>query len=69
MGVNSEQHCLTQKTRPEMHREVRATTNFSQEFEFKARVEGRLGRKVEETALGIRPSSSSRKKNGTLKCA
>jgi hypothetical protein len=35
MEVNSEQYRLTQKTRPEMHREVRATTNFSQEFELK----------------------------------
>jgi hypothetical protein len=26
---------LTQKTRPKMHREMRATTNFSQENEFK----------------------------------
>jgi len=52
-----------------MHKEVRATTNFIQEFEFKVRVEARLGRKVEETALGIRPSRSSRKKNESLKCA
>jgi hypothetical protein len=35
MGVNSGQNHLTQKTRPEMHREVRARTNFSQEFELK----------------------------------
>jgi hypothetical protein len=53
---------LTQKTRPEMHREVRATTNFSQENEFKCEQREDLMRKVNETAMGIRPSSSSEKK-------
>jgi hypothetical protein len=33
--VNLEQYHLSHKTRPEMHREVRAITNFSQEFELK----------------------------------
>jgi hypothetical protein len=36
---------LTQKTRPEMHREVRAITNFSQEIEFKGEQREDLMRK------------------------
>jgi hypothetical protein len=53
---------LTQKTRPKMHREVRATTNFSQENEFKCEQREDLMRKVNETAMGIRPSNNSKNK-------
>ena len=45
-----------------MHREVRATTNFSHKNEFKCKQREELMRNVKETTMGIRPSSGSEKK-------
>jgi len=57
--MNDVQH----RTEQEMHREVRATTNFSQWIEFKCEQREDLGSKVDKTAMGIGPSSSWEKKN------
>jgi hypothetical protein len=45
-----------------MHREVRATTNFSRENEFKCEQREDLMRNVNETTMGIRPSNNSKNK-------
>ena len=56
--MNDVQH----RTGQEMHREVRATTNFSQWIEFKCEQREDLVRKVNKAAMSIRLSSSVEKK-------